>query len=408
MELSRGLARASHHATVVAFTPGKPTKLAESNREVHMISPAASDLDRRSIVQSILAFNRDLVSHGRRLISDTGVKPDLINYHNWTTWPAAQELSRLFGVPTLGTIHFLSEPTERWWGQTPDSEIADQEKQLFQKADRFIIVSQSMSDIVQATHQVAAERISVIYNGLDVEPFMNPSLSFEAATRLRRTIASPQEKIVLFAGRLSPQKGIAALVASAARVAFELPNVVYLIVGEPDTREMIPVIDGLFQQHPVLQNKVRLLGKVARNQLTTLFQIADLVVIPSVYDTCPYMAVESMAAGIPVVATRVGGLAEMIVDGETGLLVPVHKIAPNRHEVDVEELAAAQLALLTDGARAKEMGRAGQRRVVSEYTLEKMVQATVQVYRQVAERSMQVASAEPAADYYAGSAQCQV
>jgi starch synthase len=383
MELSRGLGQAGHQVTVVAFTPGRATTLSNSNVQVHMISPSASDLERRSVVQSILAFNRDLVSYGRDLIENHGRRPDVINYHNWTTWPAAYELGEIFGIPLLGTIHFLSEPTERWWGQTPDPEIVEQEKDLFEKAERFIIVSQSMRDIVQATHQVADECVSVVYNGLEVEPYMNSKLTPDAASKLRGTVAAPHEKIALFAGRLSPQKGISALVASAAKVVQEHPNVVYLIVGEPDTREMVPVIDGLFQQYPMLQNRVKLLGKVPRSQLTALSQIADLILIPSVYDTCPYMAVEAMAAGVPVVATRVGGLAEMIVDGKTGMLVSVHTIAPDRHEVDIEQLAAAQLALLTDEARAKRMGRAGQQRVLSEYTLDKMVQATVRVYRQV-------------------------
>jgi glycosyltransferase involved in cell wall biosynthesis len=383
MELSRGLGRAGHQVTVIAFTPGQATTLSESNVQVHMIPQRASDVERRSMVQSILDFNQDVVSHGRSLIADLGRRPDLINYHNWTTCPAARELGRMFGIPVLGTIHFLSEPTERWWGQTPDPEIVKQEKAVFNEPDRFIIVSQSMSDIVQATHQVSAERVSVVYNGLDLEPFMNPLLKSEEVDKLRGTVAAADEKIVLFAGRLSPQKGIAPLLASAAQVVAGYPKVVYLIVGEADTREMVPVIDGLFQQYPILQNKVKLLGKMPRTQLATLFQIADLVVIPSVYDTCPYMTVEAMAAGVPIVATRVGGLAEMIVHGETGLLVSVHASADGQHEVDVEQLAAAQLALLSDEALAKQMASAGQRRVISEYTLDRMVRATVQVYRQV-------------------------
>jgi len=101
------------------------------------------------------------------------------------------------------------------------------------------------------------------------------------------------------------------------------------------------------------------------------------------------MTVEAMAAGVPVVATRVGGLAEMVVDGETGLLVTVHPNDGGRHRVDVDELASAQLRLLTDAELAQRMSRAGRRRVMSEYTLDKMVSETVQVYRQVvAEQNM--------------------
>jgi phthiocerol/phenolphthiocerol synthesis type-I polyketide synthase E len=389
MEMSRGLGRAGHQATVITFTMGQAKTLSESNVQVHMIPQSASEGEGRSMVQSILAFNRDVVSYGRSLIADLGRRPDLINYHNWMTWPAAQELGRMFGIPVLGTIHFLSEPTERWWGQVPDPEIVRQEEELFRKAERFIIVSQSMSDIVQATHHVADERISVVYNGLDVEPFMNTLLTGEEVLKLRRSVAPEDEKVVLFAGRLSPQKGIDALLASAAQVLAEYPAVVYLIVGEPDTREMVPVIDGLFEQFPALRDRVKMLGKMPRPQLATLFQIADIVVIPSLYDTCPYMTVEAMAAGVPVVATRVGGLAEMVLDGVTGRLVPVHTGGDGRHHVDVEQLAAAQLALLADGGLAKRMGSAGQRRVLTEYTLDKMVRETVEVYRQViAEQNM--------------------
>ncbi|HEX8139751.1 MAG TPA: glycosyltransferase family 4 protein [Pyrinomonadaceae bacterium] len=391
MEMSRGLGRAGHQVTVLTFTPGQAKTLSESNVQVHMISQSGAETEGtegRSMVQSILDFNRDVVSYGRSLIADLGRRPDLINYHNWMTWPAARELGQMFGIPTLGTIHFLSEPTERWWGQTPDPEIVRQEDELFRKAERFIIVSQSMSDIVQAAHGVADERISVVYNGLDVEPFMNPLLKAEEVERLRRTVAADDEKIVLFAGRLSPQKGIDALLSSAAQVLAEYPNVVYLVVGEPDTREMVPVIDGLFQQFPALQDKVKMLGKMARPQLATLFQVANIVVIPSLYDTCPYMTVEAMAAGVPVVATRVGGLAEMVVDGETGLLVTVHP-AEGRHRVDVDELASAQLRLLRDAGLARRMSSAGRRRVMSHYTLDKMVEETVRVYRRVvAEQNM--------------------
>src|SRR5919205_379076 len=95
MELSRGLSRAGQQATGVAFTPGRSTTLSDTNLQVHMISPSASELERRSVVKSILAFNRDLVNYGRALIAGAERRPDLINYHNWTTWPAAYELGRI-------------------------------------------------------------------------------------------------------------------------------------------------------------------------------------------------------------------------------------------------------------------------------------------------------------------------
>jgi glycosyltransferase involved in cell wall biosynthesis len=386
LEMSRGLGRLGHQVTVLAFTPGQASTLREPNVTVRMVPRSDinyTDKAQLSMVQGILAFNRDLVDLGRTLIADLGQRPDIINYHNWTTFPAAYQLGQIFGLPILGTIHFLSEPTERWWGLTPDPEIVEQERDLFRKADAFIMVSQSMRIIVQSTHQVADDDIHVIRNGLDVRPFMNPSLKSEEIGKLRQTIASSNNRLILYSGRLSPQKGISPLFESAAQVAAKIPEVIYLLAGGPDTRDMVQVIDRLFEQHPILRSKIKMIGKIPRNQLATLYQIADLVVIPSVYDTCPYTALEAMAAGVPVVATDVGGLAEMVVHGQTGLLVPVHPNDTGPHVVDVDELAAAQLTLLSNETMARRMGKTGQQRVLNEFTLERMVESTVQVYRHV-------------------------
>jgi alpha-maltose-1-phosphate synthase len=114
-----------------------------------------------------------------------------------------------------------------------------------------------------------------------------------------------------------------------------------------------------------------------------LYQVADLVLIPSIYENSPYAGFEAMAAGRPIVATAVGGLAEIIQDNVTGLLVPVHRRNEGSHTVDVGRLITAQLEMLNERKHAERMGKNGQQRLIKEFSLEKMVSSTLNVYRQV-------------------------
>jgi glycosyltransferase involved in cell wall biosynthesis len=199
---------------------------------------------------------------------------------------------------------------------------------------------------------------------------------------LRQTVAPNQDKIILFAGRLTPQKGITALFKAAEIVIREYPHVRYLLVGEPDYPAAVDMLDSLKQKHRRVMEKTKLLGKLPREQVALLYQIADLAVVPSVYEPFGYAATEAMAAGVPIVATRVGGLAEIIEDARSGLLVPVFEQETGLHEVDVEALALAQLRVLRDEALAQRLSAAGQERVRTKFSLERMVSGTLTVYRQ--------------------------
>jgi alpha-maltose-1-phosphate synthase len=382
-ELARGLSSAGCQVTVLAYAPGTAATLREPDLTVYLISPSTpGDTPALSMVQGILLFNSDLIACAQTVLGAPEQRPDLIHYHNWYTFPAAAALGRTFDIPIIGTIHLLAEPIERWWGQLPDAEIVEQEQAMFREGDRFITVSRSMRDLIQTTHRVHDDQIHVVYNALDLKPFMRPTTAPTAIRKLRATIAAPHDKIILFAGRLHPQKGIAALFASAAQVLAANSAVCYLLAGEPDSRSSSQMMPSLFQQHPGLRNKLKLLGKVPREQLALLYQIADIAIMPSIYEGFAYAGIEAMAAGVPVVATSVGGFAELIEHGRTGLLVPVHSDETGRHIVDIARLSAAQMLLLTDESLAQQLGKAGQAHVLNRFDLDAMIQPILQVYRQ--------------------------
>lgn len=391
-ELATGLGRAGIRLNVLALTPHESRTRSDAGVKVHFIArkslraESSENLEMYAMVREVFQFNDALVSQGQRLIEAGEGPPDLIHCHEWFTVPAALKLRELFDVPIVCTIHLLHDPLTAWYGQEIDPEISRLERQYYPQPDRLITVSQSMAALIQATHKIAAERIHVIHNGCDLQLFAHPPLRPAQTIKLRQTIAAEDEKIVLFAGRITPQKGITALYESAALVVERFPRVRYLIVGDCRSFESADVIRRLEQRFPQLQPHMKLLGQLPRKQLAALYQVADLTLVPSIYEPFGYAAIEAMAAGVPVVATRIGGLAEIIEDGVTGLLVPIEQHPAGPYKIDIQSLVEAQLSLLTDEARAREIGKAARQSVTNRFTRETMIESTLGIYRKTVSR----------------------
>jgi glycosyltransferase involved in cell wall biosynthesis len=394
-ELANGLSRNECDVTVLAPTIGASESHRQANITVHLISLAglAGASSVHELVKGLANYASDF---GRRLIAEQRERPDIIHCHDWTSISAARELGKTFGTPVVGTVHLLQEPLYRWWASTPSPEVVEQERKLCCAADALISVSQSMREVIQETYQIPDDRIHVIYNGLDARQFLGPRLDHEQVSELKQAIASPGEKIVLFAGRLVRQKGISALLESAVQVVGANPKVRYVIVGgdgyfdsSRTAQQQAQILQSLQTEYPMYANlwsKIKILGMVTRAQLALLYQVADIALVPSLYEPFGYAAIEPMAAGLPVVATDVGGLSEIIQHGQTGLLVPVHTNEQGLRAVEVTRLAAAQLMLLNNESLARQIGEAGQRHVLESFNLERMIQSTLQVYKQTISR----------------------
>lgn len=380
-ELAEGLRQSGCEVVVVACTYRRWGIFREENKTIHLLEPArqnGANGQQHSIVEGILAFNESLIAYTSKLIAEQ--RPDVVQCQNWVTFPAAFQLSREFEIPLVTTVHYLADPIERWWGQVPDCAIVEQEQRMFRDATNLATVSASMRDLIKEIYKLSAKQIPVAHNGIDAVRFLSPVLEPGAAVRLRQTMAPPEDKVVLFCGRLNPQKGISALLESAVIVMNENPNVCLVIAGEPDSKEGADFLRQKLEQHPVLKKKTRLLGKLPRKQLALLYQIADLAVVPSVYEPFGYAAIEAMAAGVPVVATAAGGLAEIVQHERTGILVPVN-VEGDLRVVDVPKLASAQLALLKNADTAKRFGKAGRQRAVEQFGITQWGESMVRIYR---------------------------
>jgi glycosyltransferase involved in cell wall biosynthesis len=225
---------------------------------------------------------------------------------------------------------------------------------------------------------VPAERITVVPNGIDVTRFDGPRNPL-----LRAELGVPADApLVVMLSRLVPQKGIDDFLTAAARVSAEFPAARFLLVGQ----SLISVNGTVTVDHAYLgelREQVQRLGLGDRVIFTGLRRDVPAVlaettvsVLPSLSEGLSNTLLESMASGVPVVATRVGGTAEAVADGETGLLVASRQPG---------ELASAILALLRDPARARALGEAGRRRAGLRFSLPRMIRDTELLYERVLE-----------------------
>ena len=385
-ELSTGLAAAGDLVTVLSGTVGQARRFDEGKKTVHLVSPD-DQKPGRSIVQGILDYNCTLARYAHKTLLNGDDPPELVHCHNWITYPAAVEIARTLKIPVITTIHYVSHPIEQWWGQEPDPEILKQEENLFQKGNIFIAVSQSMRSLMRDFYSVPEQRVRVIYNAMDSKSFLPSSVSAEYIARLKSAVSPANEKIVLFTGRLHPMKGIPALLKSAEIVLEKEPNIRYLIAGEPDSKAFAHEFREQLERSPILKEKIVLLGKLSRKRVALLYSLADVAILPSVYDPCPYAAIETMAAGVPLVASDGGGLAELVEDGVTGLKIPVRVNKAGMRSVDPEELAEATLRLLQDKGLAERMGKRARQKADETFSPEVMVRATQEVYQTTIEQT---------------------
>lgn len=387
-ELTDGLASLGNHVTVLACAPRQAHTKKEPHKSVHFIEPVSPCVgSQASIANSLADFNRVIVSYASR----PGVinpRPDVIQCCNWLTYLAASELGRKYGAPVVCSMHYVSHPIEQWWGQKADPDILAEEGKLLKSNHEFIAVSDSLREILEQVHKVPRERLHTVRNGLRCDVFCRTNGTDEHRLRqLRASIASEEDSIVLFAGRIHPQKGITAMLHSADQVVTDDSRVRYVIVGDPDSREASAQFREMLAARPKLKKNVIVLGKVPRSQLALLYKIANIALIPSIYEACCYAALEAMACAVPIVATDAGGIPEIVQHRCTGLLVPVHRPANGVHAVDVESLTSATKYLLKERWIAREMGLAGERRVKEVFSVEAMAQSTCEIYQIAIERS---------------------
>jgi L-malate glycosyltransferase len=250
---------------------------------------------------------------------------------------------------------------------------------LGEHVDRVLAVSKHVESALLDAGLACPEKITVLYNGLDIKAW-DTELAGSPST-LREELGIPRaQQIVGLVGRLDPIKGQLTFLRAAALVAQTKPDALFLLVGLTRPRWRFARFASYYREiltqirSPALRGRVLWTGW--RERMAPVMASLDILVQPSTRETFGRTLVEAMATRKPVIASRVGGMPEVVADQETGLLVP---------KEDPQSLAAAIVALLEDPARARQMGEAGRRRVEQLFSLERRTTAVATICATVAD-----------------------
>ena len=320
------------------------------------------------------------------LLMAAGVEgADLVHTHTWYANFAGHLARLLYDIPHVATTHSL-EPRRPWKAEQLGGGYAVSsfcERTALEAADAVIAVSGAMKDdILDAYPAIDPGRVVVIHNGVDTEEFA-PDPATDGLPALG---IDPDRPYVTFVGRITRQKGIDLLLSAAEQ--FDPVTQLVLLPSAPDTPEVGEEMRGRAEQLARQRSGVLWLEQVLpRPQLIQVLSHSAVALCPSVYEPFGLVNVEAMACGTAVVASDVGGIPEIIVDGETGVLVHI-ELGPDGQPAEPEtfigDLAAAVNSLVADPATAERMGALGRKRAVAEFSWPAIAARTAELYGSLA------------------------
>ncbi|HUF28316.1 MAG TPA: glycogen synthase [Gemmatimonadaceae bacterium] len=382
--LSRELARAqnrAHQVDVLCF--GDQHEIGD-NLRVHGVAPGVRfPVQDPRHARLLDALVRDLAMAG------AVESPDIVHCHTWYSHFAGCLARQLTGAPLVLTTHSL-EPHRPWkvdqLGTAYDATLWI-ERTAYENADGVIAVSRAMKEDVQSLYGVAAERVRVIHNGIDPDEYRPRP----APATLRRLGIDPDLPVVLFVGRITRQKGILHLVRAIPHLQ---PGVqVVLCAGAPDTpaiaEEMTTLVAAVKRE--AAAEVIWIPEMLPKEDVIALYTHASVFVCPSVYEPFGIINLEAMACETPVVAAAVGGIPEIVVPGETGILVPLdaEPASPEPRDPNAFSLALAaaiEKLMKKPELRAK-MGRAARARVLAQFSWRHIAELTLQFYGELLEKA---------------------
>jgi len=314
---------------------------------------------------------------------------DLVHCHTWYSHWAGYLTKSLQNIPLILTTHSL-EPHRPWkveqlgTGYYMSCEI---ERNAYRNADGIIAVSSDMKRDVIKAYDVNPEIVEVIHNGIDLD-FYRPTRDDKYVRSLG---IDPEKPIVLFVGRITKQKGIRHLLQATRSINPDVQMV--FCAGAPDTPEIETEVTALFAELQKERSNIFWIREMLDHKyLRILYTHADLFVCPSLYEPFGIINLEAMACGTPVIASHVGGIPEIVVDGATGFLVPLQSESKTnfepRNPMEFQNNLAERInQLLLNHELRKSMGEASRRRVEAHFSWSTIAQQTFAFYHKVLDRS---------------------
>jgi starch synthase len=311
---------------------------------------------------------------------------DIVHGHTWYTHLAGCLIKQVFDIPLMITTHSL-EPHRPWKEEQLGSAYKAStwlEKTAYENADGVIAPSQSMKMAVHDLYKVPFEKIRIIPNGIDLNQY-RPTFNREVLTSYQ---IDPDKPFIFFVGRITRQKGIIYLVNA---IKYLSPGIqIVLCAGAPDTQEIRKEMEEKVKEaRAQTSNEIIWIRQwIPKPDLITLYSHASLFICPSVYEPFGIVNLEAMACGTPAVATAIGGIPEVVADGETGLLVPfepdnTRPWEPNDSERFSKDLADAINRLLVSPEKLKAMSLKAREWVEKRFSWNRIAEQTLAFYQEL-------------------------
>ena len=365
--LAEAMAAAGHEVTVLTRHPGTAEVALDEVAGGVRVVRVAEDPTRLSFADDLLAWtmalNHALTRAGLAVCADRSF--DVVHAHDWLVAQAATTLEHHLGVPLVATLHATEAGRHQGWLPGPVSRtIHSVEWWLTFEAGRVVTCSAYMRWEVTRLFDLPAGKVDVVPNGVDAARWqVGPDRV--AAARRRWAADGP---LVAYCGRLVHEKGVQDLLAAVPRLRRRHPGLRVVVAGTG------PAEASLREQARSLRlgRSTAFAGFVPDADLAALVAAADCAVVPSRYEPFGMVALEAGAAGTPVVAADVGGLAEVVADGRLGVRFPAG---------DPAGLADAVSRLLGDPELGRRLVRAGQAALTAEHGWARVAERTVAVYQ---------------------------
>jgi len=313
----------------------------------------------------------------------TNIDADIVHCHTWYSHFGGIVAKLNYGIPLVITTHSL-EPLRPWKREQLAGGYDFSlwvEKTALEMADAIIAVSAETKSDIERLFDVDPKRVQVIHNGIDPDEYRK----VDSTEALKRHGIDPMEPCLLFVGRITRQKGIIHLVRAIHFMDPDFPIV--LCAGAPDTPEIGEEMKEAVATAQKKRSKIFWIEEMLdRPAVIELYSHAAVFCCPSIYEPFGIINLEAMACETAVVASAVGGIKEVVVDGETGFLVPLEQMKespfdPLNPEKFSRDLAARINQLMKDPKKREKFGKAGRKRAEENFSWSKIAEKTKALYQ---------------------------
>ncbi|MDX1933800.1 MAG: glycosyltransferase family 4 protein [Capsulimonadales bacterium] len=334
----------------------------EANDFVHWVHLLNVEMERRAdeILGEMVAKNNRAPKNRK--------KPILLHVHDWLGLFAGRSLKYKYRLPLIATIHATEFGRNNGIHTDLQRYINRCEWDLQYEAWRVIVCTEFMRGEIQYSLHTPTDKIDIIYNGVKINEFAGPFTGPERAA-FRNRFAAPFEKMIFFIGRMVREKGAQMLIEALPRVRAQYTDAKLVIAGGGQRDHLEQLARNLGCGETVLFT-----GRVSDEDRDRLYQVADVAVYPSLYEPFGIVALEAMAARVPVVVSNAGGLPEVVQHDVTGTVTYVN---------DPDSLAWGIVRVLKDPAFAEQMADAAYERLKVVFNWDVIAEQTKAVYNRV-------------------------